>query len=89
MTDQRWYMFQNMGPAPSPRYGHSLTAIKEKIFVFGGLLSPKAEDPNAVHVLDTCMCCFFCSLRTTLPYLFHVCLTLYYQLASNILQTQE
>lgn len=51
--NQRWYMFQNMGPAPSPRYGHSLTAIKDKIFVFGGLLSPKAEDSNAVHVLDT------------------------------------
>ncbi|KAI8575472.1 hypothetical protein K450DRAFT_275605 [Umbelopsis ramanniana AG] len=51
--NQRWYMFQNMGPAPSPRYGHSLTAIQEKIFVIGGLLPPKAEDPNLVHVLDT------------------------------------
>lgn len=46
-------MFQNMGPAPSPRYGHSLTAIQEKIFVIGGLLPPKAEDPNLVHILDT------------------------------------
>ncbi|KAG2172746.1 hypothetical protein INT43_000093 [Umbelopsis isabellina] len=51
--NQRWYMFQNMGPAPTPRYGHSLTAIKEKIYVFGGLLPPKAEDPSLVHVLDT------------------------------------
>ncbi|KAG2175818.1 hypothetical protein INT44_000296, partial [Umbelopsis vinacea] len=51
--NQRWYMFQNMGPAPSPRYGHTLTAIQEKIFVVGGLLPPKAEDPNLVHVLDT------------------------------------
>lgn len=52
--DQRWYMFQNMGPAPTPRYGHSLTAIKERIYVLGGLLPPKAEDPSLVHVLDTC-----------------------------------
>ncbi|KAM3579513.1 Negative regulator of mitotic exit [Umbelopsis sp. WA50703] len=51
--NQRWYMFQNMGPAPTPRYGHSLTAIKERIYVFGGLLPPKAEDPTLVHVLDT------------------------------------
>jgi Kelch motif len=51
-------MFQNMGPAPSPRYGHSLTAIQDKIFVIGGLLPPKAEDPNLVHVLDTSEYCF-------------------------------
>ena len=56
--DQRWYMFQKMGPAPSARSGHAMASMGTRVFVLGGLggesLNPqKPEDHSVVHVLDT------------------------------------
>ena len=55
VTDQRWYMFQNMGPAPSGRSGHAMASVGAKVFVLGGesFTPPKQDNPNWVHVLDT------------------------------------
>ncbi|RPD82328.1 hypothetical protein L226DRAFT_556194 [Lentinus tigrinus ALCF2SS1-7] len=58
VTNQRWYMFQKMGPAPSPRSGHAMASMGSRVFVLGGLggesLNPqKPEDPSLIHVLDT------------------------------------
>ena len=58
IADQRWYMFQKMGPAPSARSGHAMASMGSRVFVLGGLggasLDPaKPEDPSLVHVLDT------------------------------------
>lgn len=58
VLDQRWYMFQNMGPAPSPRSGHAMASNGPRVFVLGGLgaefMNPaRPEDPTMVHVLDT------------------------------------
>ncbi|KAH9947722.1 hypothetical protein B0H21DRAFT_852629 [Amylocystis lapponica] len=58
LSNQRWYMFQKMGPAPSARSGHAMASMGSRVFVLGGLggesLNPaKPEDPTLVHVLDT------------------------------------
>ncbi|KAF9270024.1 hypothetical protein L218DRAFT_1071519 [Marasmius fiardii PR-910] len=55
VSNQRWYMFQNMGPAPSGRSGHAMASIGAKVFVLGGesFTPPKQDNPNWVHVLDT------------------------------------
>ena len=55
IIDQRWYMFQNMGPSPSGRSGHAMASIGTKVYVLGGeSFSPsKSDDPNFTHVLDT------------------------------------
>lgn len=58
ILDQRWYMFQKMGPAPSPRSGHAMASMGTRVFVLGGLggeslNTQKPEDPTIVHVLDT------------------------------------
>ncbi|KIV95771.1 hypothetical protein PV10_03386 [Exophiala mesophila] len=53
---KRWYTFQNMGPSPSPRSGHSMTAYREKIIVLAGEPSSAPRDPSElslVYVLDT------------------------------------
>jgi hypothetical protein len=65
ISARKWFSFQNMGPAPSPRSGHSMTAFGgHKILIMGGE-SPELdpENPNAymneeesnnvVYVLDT------------------------------------
>ena len=51
-------MFQNMGPAPSPRSGHAMASMGPRVFVLGGLgaefMNPaRPEDLTMVHVLDT------------------------------------
>lgn len=47
-------MFQNMGPTPSARYGLSLTAVREKMFVIGGdASSGKLEDVSFAYILDS------------------------------------
>lgn len=48
-------MFQNMGPAPSGRSGHSMATAGSRVFVLGGesFTSQKADDPMVIHVLDT------------------------------------
>ncbi|KAG2173686.1 hypothetical protein INT43_005106 [Umbelopsis isabellina] len=53
--DKRWYMFQNMGPSPSPRAGHTMTAVKDKVLVLGGEPANgiKSEDASMIYILDT------------------------------------
>lgn len=56
ITSRRWYTFQNMGPAPSPRSGHSMTAYGKHIVVLAGEPSSAPRDPgelSLVYVLDT------------------------------------
>lgn len=55
ISNQRWYMFANMGPAPTGRSGHVLTTYQNKVLVLGGesFTGGNADDPNIVHVLDT------------------------------------
>ncbi|ORY38743.1 galactose oxidase [Leucosporidium creatinivorum] len=55
ITNQRWFMFQNMGPAPSGRSGHAMATFQNKVLVLGGesYTSQRADDPSFVHVLDT------------------------------------
>ena len=53
---RRWYTFQNMGPSPSPRSGHSMTAVGKTIVVVGGEPSSPATAMNdlaLVYCLDT------------------------------------
>lgn len=53
---KRWYTFQNMGPSPSPRSGHSMTAHGKQIVVLAGEPSSAPRDPSElsmVYVLDT------------------------------------
>jgi hypothetical protein len=58
MVDQRWYMFQNMGPAPTPRSGHAMVAAHGKVFVVGGEANASSaagrDDPSLIHILDSC-----------------------------------
>lgn len=56
ITTKRWYTFQNMGPSPSPRSGHSMTAFGKQIVVLAGEPSSAPRDPtelSLVYVLDT------------------------------------
>lgn len=56
ISSRRWYTFQNMGPSPSPRSGHSMTAYGKQIVVLGGEPSTatrEATDLATVYVLDT------------------------------------
>ncbi|KAG9127384.1 Negative regulator of mitotic exit [Ceratobasidium sp. 392] len=59
--NQRWYMFQNMGPQPSGRSGHAMATADGRMFVLGGESGDASGGPAAqgkddalmVHVLDT------------------------------------
>ena len=56
ITSRRWYTFQNMGPSPSPRSGHSMTAYGKQIVVLAGEPSSAPRDTgelSMVYVLDT------------------------------------
>ncbi|KAL1971051.1 hypothetical protein VTN77DRAFT_2 [Rasamsonia byssochlamydoides] len=56
ITTRRWYSFHNMGPAPSPRSGHSMTAFGKQIIVMAGEPSSAPRDPaelSMVYILDT------------------------------------
>ena len=56
ITSRRWYTFQNMGPSPSPRSGHSMTSFGKQIVVLAGEPSSAPRDPgelSLVYVLDT------------------------------------
>ena len=56
ITSRRWYTFQNMGPSPSPRSGHSMTAYGKQIVVMAGEPSSAPLDPpelSLVYLLDT------------------------------------
>ena len=56
ISSRRWYTFQNMGPCPSPRSGHSMTAFGQQIIVLAG--EPSSGPRNAgelslAYILDT------------------------------------
>lgn len=55
ISNQRWYMFANMGPSPTGRSGHALTAFQNKVIVLGGesFTGNKPDDPAIAYVLDT------------------------------------
>ena len=56
ITTRRWYTFQNMGPSPSPRSGHSMTAFGKQIVVLAGEPSSAPRDAaelSLVYILDT------------------------------------
>ncbi|KAF9566136.1 hypothetical protein CPC08DRAFT_720114 [Agrocybe pediades] len=53
ISNQRWYMFQNMGPSPTARCGHAMSAIGTKVFVVGGESTTKGEDTSSMHILET------------------------------------
>jgi hypothetical protein len=56
ISSRRWYTFQNMGPSPSPRSGHSMTAYGKQIVVLAGEPSTatrEASDLSIVYLLDT------------------------------------
>jgi hypothetical protein len=58
-------MFQNMGPAPSPRSGHAMASFGEKVYVLGGEALTTPPDPSdMIHVLDTCLSYHFLPLTT-------------------------
>ncbi|KLO08605.1 galactose oxidase [Schizopora paradoxa] len=60
---RRWYMFQNMGPAPCARSGHAMATFGSRVVVVGGESSiAQCEDDKGrkakescskIHILDT------------------------------------
>ncbi|SPJ83648.1 related to cell polarity protein tea1p [Fusarium torulosum] len=56
ISSRRWYTFQNMGPSPSPRSGHSMTTVGKSIVILGGEPSSattSVSDLGLLYVLDT------------------------------------
>ncbi|TQS35169.1 hypothetical protein Golomagni_04417 [Golovinomyces magnicellulatus] len=56
ISSRRWYTFQNMGPSPSSRSGHSMTAYGKHIIVLAGEPSTVAKDSgdlSIAYLLDT------------------------------------
>ncbi|MBE3049708.1 hypothetical protein IMZ48_45870 [Candidatus Bathyarchaeota archaeon] len=56
ISSRRWYTFQNMGPSPSPRSGHSMTSVGKSVVIVGGEPSSPAgssTDLGVVYLLDT------------------------------------
>ncbi|KAF9121264.1 Negative regulator of mitotic exit, partial [Mortierella sp. GBA39] len=51
--ERRWYLFQNVGPAPSQRSGHTMCTVKDKIYIIGGESEQtKMEDPAYIYYLE-------------------------------------
>lgn len=56
ISSRRWYTFQNMGPSPSRRSGHSMTTCGQKIIVLGGepsVPTRNQEELQLIYILDT------------------------------------
>ncbi|KAH9819408.1 tip elongation aberrant protein 1-like [Teratosphaeria destructans] len=56
ISSRRWYTFQNMGPSPSPRSGHSMTTVGKTIVILAGEPSSAPRDPvelGLAYLLDT------------------------------------
>ncbi|KAI7519942.1 hypothetical protein KC319_g22215, partial [Hortaea werneckii] len=56
ISSRRWYTFQNMGPSPSPRSGHSMTTVGKNIVILAGEPSSAPRDPvelGLAYFLDT------------------------------------
>jgi hypothetical protein len=51
ISSRRWYTFQNMGPAPSPRSGHVMTSVGHQIIVLGS--EDHSSGDSEIAVLDT------------------------------------
>ncbi|PKY39989.1 galactose oxidase, partial [Rhizophagus irregularis] len=56
INNERWYMFQKMGPSPGPRYWLTVSSSKNIVMVFGGTStsSTKPDEDGIIHILDTC-----------------------------------
>ncbi|KAF9987442.1 Negative regulator of mitotic exit [Mortierella antarctica] len=51
--ERRWYLFQNVGPAPSPRSGHTMCTVKDKIFILGGESEQsRMEDAAQIYFVE-------------------------------------
>ncbi|KAI1299068.1 Negative regulator of mitotic exit [Mortierella claussenii] len=51
--ERRWYLFQNVGAAASPRSGHTMCTIKDKIFIIGGDAElGLLDDPAFIYYLE-------------------------------------
>ncbi len=60
IESSHWYTFQNMGPSPSPRFGHGMCVHGKEIFVVGGrpagggfLGNELKEELALIYTLDT------------------------------------
>lgn len=54
LSTGRWYTFQNMGPAPSARSGHSMSVAGTRIITLGGQPGKgTADDLTLAYILDT------------------------------------
>lgn len=53
ISNQRWYMFQGMGPSPSGRSGHAMASFQSKVFVLGGESFAPSNTDDMTHVLET------------------------------------
>ncbi|CAG8478565.1 1426_t:CDS:10 [Diversispora eburnea] len=56
LNSKQWFMFQKMGPSPSPRYWHTMTSLDKLILIFGGessMQTTKPDEEGTIHVLDT------------------------------------
>jgi hypothetical protein len=53
--ERRWYLFQNEGPAPTPRSGHTMCTVKDRVFVLGGEAGQRVMDDTAqIYYLELC-----------------------------------
>jgi len=53
--ERRWYLFQNVGPVASPRSGHTMCTIKDRVFILGGESEQtKLEDSALIYFLELC-----------------------------------
>ncbi|KAF9420897.1 Negative regulator of mitotic exit, partial [Podila epigama] len=51
--ERRWYLFQNVGPAASPRTGQTMCTIKDKIFILGGESEMnQTEDSAQIYYIE-------------------------------------
>ncbi|KLO20739.1 galactose oxidase [Schizopora paradoxa] len=55
LTQRRWYTFENLGCAPSARWGHTIAALGTCIHLLGGQIAENDhndDNANSVSVLD-------------------------------------
>ncbi|KAF9416851.1 Negative regulator of mitotic exit [Podila epigama] len=66
--ERRWYLFQNVGPVASPRSGHTMCTIKDRIFVLGGESEhTKTEDSALIYYLELSNIRFSDSVPQAIP----------------------
>ncbi|KAI9252108.1 hypothetical protein BY458DRAFT_536036 [Sporodiniella umbellata] len=54
IKNRYWSAFQNMGTSPSPRHGHTMTAIGDRMFIIGGDNDfAKMDDASLIYILDS------------------------------------